>query len=72
MIEIRVVFHSFLFDFFKKKKICLKLKNGLGLEEKNYKKRDKFPILWYTICRIKSVYILKANDWVRLFLYLNV
>lgn len=43
------------------RKICLKLKNGLGLEEKIYKKRDKFPILWYTFCKVKSVYILKAN-----------
>lgn len=54
------------------KRICLKLKNGLGLEEKIYKKWDKFPILWYTFYKVKSVYILKANDWVRLFLCLNV
>lgn len=54
------------------KRICLKLKSGLGLEEKIYKKWDKFPILWYTFCKVKSVYILKANDWVRLFLCLNV
>ena len=52
--------------------ICLKLRNGLECEEKIYKKWAKFPILWYTICKVKSVYILKANDLVRLFLYLNV